>query len=311
MSPPATLNAKGKLLAAYTATGPMGRSIRRRSGRGPMGQAGSAWSIVACRNEPSRRTSAKSRSWKVVRFSSPCNRSSPRWVSSAASGTSSSAAASSRVATCSSQAARSEGREPTSTRAASAAAPISRSSSSGGVSPGSCPTCWRTVMLAPGRDPGRRCRPARSMGLPGDHRSGRADKEVQVGAGVGLLHVVDIEALPTTLGGGECPGQTTAPRCGGPAPPPVRPAAASGAVRRARSGRRPGRGRAGHRPPPQARRAAPPCRTPCRSSARRTPAPCRVRPARASFAAAAGSLPRACPDTPSGRSRGAPAPSPA
>ena len=39
------------------------------------------------------------------------------------------------VARCSSQPARSEGREPTSTRAASAAAPISRSSSSGGVSP--------------------------------------------------------------------------------------------------------------------------------------------------------------------------------
>ncbi len=49
VSPPATLNANGKLLAAHTATGPRGRIIRRRSGRGPMPQPGSAWSMVARR----------------------------------------------------------------------------------------------------------------------------------------------------------------------------------------------------------------------------------------------------------------------
>ncbi len=49
VSPPATLKANGKLLAAHTATGPRGRIIRRRSGRGPIPQSGSAWSMVAPR----------------------------------------------------------------------------------------------------------------------------------------------------------------------------------------------------------------------------------------------------------------------
>src|SRR5262245_2226203 len=47
VSPPATLNANGKLLAANTTTGPSGTSIRRRSGRGPIPHDGSAWSMVA------------------------------------------------------------------------------------------------------------------------------------------------------------------------------------------------------------------------------------------------------------------------
>ena len=50
VSPPATLKANGKLLAAKTKTGPSGCRIRRRSGRGaPIGQSGSAWSIRTSR----------------------------------------------------------------------------------------------------------------------------------------------------------------------------------------------------------------------------------------------------------------------
>ena len=44
------------------------------------------------------------------------------------------------------------------------------------------------------------------MGLPGDPGSARADQEVEVGAGVGLLHVVDVQALPTAR-----PGTANAP----------------------------------------------------------------------------------------------------
>jgi hypothetical protein len=46
VSPPGTENASGKLLAPNTATGPSGTSIRRTSGRGPIG-VGPAWSMVA------------------------------------------------------------------------------------------------------------------------------------------------------------------------------------------------------------------------------------------------------------------------
>ena len=48
VSPPATENAKGKLEAAKTATGPSGTSMRRRSGMGGVALA-SGWSIVASR----------------------------------------------------------------------------------------------------------------------------------------------------------------------------------------------------------------------------------------------------------------------
>jgi hypothetical protein len=48
VSPPGTENASGKLLAPNTPTGPIGTSIRRRSGRGPIGVS-PAWSIVASR----------------------------------------------------------------------------------------------------------------------------------------------------------------------------------------------------------------------------------------------------------------------
>ncbi len=46
VSPPGTEKARGKLLAPNTATGPSGTSIRRRSGRGPIGVS-PAWSTVA------------------------------------------------------------------------------------------------------------------------------------------------------------------------------------------------------------------------------------------------------------------------
>ena len=46
VSPPGTEKASGKLLAPNTATGPIGTSIRRRSGRGPIGVS-PAWSIAA------------------------------------------------------------------------------------------------------------------------------------------------------------------------------------------------------------------------------------------------------------------------
>lgn len=49
VSPPATENAKGKLLAANTSTTPSGTFIRRMSGRAPIGHAGSAWSIRTSR----------------------------------------------------------------------------------------------------------------------------------------------------------------------------------------------------------------------------------------------------------------------
>lgn len=50
VSPPATLNAKGKLPAPKTTTGPSGTIVRRRSGRGaPIGQSGSAWSTRTSR----------------------------------------------------------------------------------------------------------------------------------------------------------------------------------------------------------------------------------------------------------------------
>ena len=48
VSPPATENANGKLEAEKTATGPMGRRMRRRSGLGGVAD-GSAWSMTASR----------------------------------------------------------------------------------------------------------------------------------------------------------------------------------------------------------------------------------------------------------------------
>ena len=171
------------------------------------------------------------------------------------------------------------------------------------------------LRCGPPSGPRRRCRagqaaqPGRSMGLPGDSRSARADQEVEVGAGVGLLHVVDVQALPTAARGGERSGD------GRRRVRRISSSSGTSSCSRRRgtsstigspswtSASRPP-------PPPPARRAAPRCRTPCRSSARRTPAPCRGHPVRASSAAAAGSPPRACPGTPSDRSRGAPAPSP-
>ena len=53
VSPPATEKANGKLLAAYTATGPIETRSRRRSGFGPSTQSGSAVSMVASAQLPS------------------------------------------------------------------------------------------------------------------------------------------------------------------------------------------------------------------------------------------------------------------
>ena len=47
VSPPAVLNASGKLLAPNTATGPIGTSMRRMSGRGIGVASGSAVSMIA------------------------------------------------------------------------------------------------------------------------------------------------------------------------------------------------------------------------------------------------------------------------
>jgi hypothetical protein len=105
VSPPSTENAKGKLLAANTATGPSGTSMRRRSGMGGVA-VGVSWSIVTSRKAPSRTTPANSRSWALVRASSPVSRCVPRWVSVSASATNSSAFASRASASASSQLAR-------------------------------------------------------------------------------------------------------------------------------------------------------------------------------------------------------------
>ena len=63
VSPPATLNASGKLLAENTPTTPTGTSMRRRSGRGAGIAVGSGWSMMISRYAPSASTSANSRSW--------------------------------------------------------------------------------------------------------------------------------------------------------------------------------------------------------------------------------------------------------
>ena len=74
ISPPATEKASGKLLAPKTPTGPNGRSICRRSGRGSGCRSGRAVSIRASTQEPSRRYSANKRSCPVVRPRSPVSR---------------------------------------------------------------------------------------------------------------------------------------------------------------------------------------------------------------------------------------------
>ena len=62
VSPPATEKANGKLLAANTATGPIGISIRRRSGFGSGLRSGAARSMRASTHEPSRTRRANIRS---------------------------------------------------------------------------------------------------------------------------------------------------------------------------------------------------------------------------------------------------------
>ncbi len=61
VSAPATENANGKLLAAQTATGPMGARIRRRSGFRSGLRSSIARSMLAARHVPCRTTSANMR----------------------------------------------------------------------------------------------------------------------------------------------------------------------------------------------------------------------------------------------------------
>ena len=61
MSPPATENANGKLLAANTSAGPIATFIDLTSGRSA-GASGSTVSIVASSQAPSAMTSARKRS---------------------------------------------------------------------------------------------------------------------------------------------------------------------------------------------------------------------------------------------------------
>ena len=132
VSPPATENARGKLLEPKTTTGPSGTSIRRRSGLGTGWRLGAAWSIRASTQEPSRATWANSLSWFTVRARSPVSRARGRPVSrcarvssSSPSATISSAMRSSRAARCS----------PVVCRRTSKAAPASRSAESTSCAP--------------------------------------------------------------------------------------------------------------------------------------------------------------------------------
>src|SRR5689334_16962790 len=101
MSPPTTENAKGKFDAANTATGPIGRLIRRRSGVTP-----AAGVTAVSRYPPSRTTAANSRSCPVARATSPVSRSPPSAVSVSAIAASSPFLASRASATASSASAR-------------------------------------------------------------------------------------------------------------------------------------------------------------------------------------------------------------
>jgi hypothetical protein len=92
VSPPATENASGKFDAPNTATGPTGSRTRRRSAPRP------ASARTPHQPSPSP-ASAKSRSWSVVRFSSPVNRALPRPLSRSARATIAAPRASSSSAT--------------------------------------------------------------------------------------------------------------------------------------------------------------------------------------------------------------------
>ena len=130
VSPPATENANGKLLAENTATGPSGSSIRRRSGRGAGRAFGSGRSTTASRNEPSSTTSANISSCTRVRVSSPPRRTAPRPVSESASATSSSRCASMAAAAASRIPARCVNGRAANAGAAPCAARANRSTSS-------------------------------------------------------------------------------------------------------------------------------------------------------------------------------------
>ena len=129
LSPPMTLKAKGKLEAPKTPTTPRGTLTRRMSGRGPIPQSGSAWSMTASRATPVRTSCANRSSWKALRLSSPRSRGSARWVSSAARPTSSSSWARRASARAVSQDARVAGVWAADTRYAWWAARAARSTS--------------------------------------------------------------------------------------------------------------------------------------------------------------------------------------
>ncbi|GIV57732.1 MAG: hypothetical protein KatS3mg042_0645 [Rhodothermaceae bacterium] len=131
VSPPATEKARGKLLAPKTTTGPRGTSIRRTSGFGTGRRSGSAVSMRAPTHEPSRTTSAKRRSWPVVRPRSPRTRPSGRPVSAITRSMSTSPSASISSAMRSRSAARSSGVRVRPAWKASVAASSARSISSG------------------------------------------------------------------------------------------------------------------------------------------------------------------------------------
>ncbi len=81
VSPPAVENANGKLLAAKTATGPIGCNILRISTLGSGCLSGIALSILASTHEPSSTKSANIRNWPQVRPRSPKSLASGKLVS--------------------------------------------------------------------------------------------------------------------------------------------------------------------------------------------------------------------------------------
>ncbi len=109
VSPPAVEKASGKLLEPNTTTGPSGNSMRRRSGRGAGCRSGSAVSMRASTQEPSRTTCANSRSCPQVRPRSPVMRATGRPVSATARWISTSPSASMLAAICSRKPARTSG----------------------------------------------------------------------------------------------------------------------------------------------------------------------------------------------------------
>ena len=109
VSPPATENASGKLLAPNTTTGPNGTLRCRRSERGRGLRSGSAGSIRSPSQPPRRTSSANSRSCPMVLARSPVSRASGKPDSACARSSNSSPNASMCLAIVSRKRARSSG----------------------------------------------------------------------------------------------------------------------------------------------------------------------------------------------------------